>query len=393
MSVYKRPGKETYTYDFECGAVRFSGDTGKTSKREAARVQELERARIKALQREGRFVPGSDISFGAAATRYFLEVGQYHVNADSTLAALEWLEAAIGKKTLCSQIDDEFVARIVARRRGEYRRVGNDKTLRRLVGSATVNRTATEPLRKVLLRAGRVWKARVGDVDWRQHLLKEPRERVREASPGEEAAITGALQRGYDAALRFAFLSGCRKKELLPKRVAGELVGGLRWTAVDFFGRQFTVIGKGNKLRTIPMSQAIYDLLWGERHHHPVFVFTYAAARTLKARKIYRGQRYPLLLSGWSIAVKRGTKRAGVVNFTPHDTRHTAATRVLRASNMKVVQNLLGHDRITTTEKYTHAVAEDVRAALDAVSPTGIPTTAPDATANPKPTKNDQHSG
>ncbi|NKX16253.1 tyrosine-type recombinase/integrase [Ochrobactrum pseudogrignonense] len=65
------------------------------------------------------------------------------------------------------------------------------------------------------------------------------------------------LERGYDVAVRFA-LSGCRRMEIL----------GLTWANVDFFGKTFTVTGKGNKVRIIPMSQAIFDLLWDERNHH-----------------------------------------------------------------------------------------------------------------------------
>ncbi len=73
----------------------------------------------------------------------------------------------------------------------------------------------TEPLRKVLLRAARVWKVRVGDVAWRQNMLREPKERVREASQDEESAIMAQLERGHDDAVRFALLSACRRKKIV----------------------------------------------------------------------------------------------------------------------------------------------------------------------------------
>ena len=166
------------------------------------------------------------------------------------------------------------------------------------------------------------------------------------------------LSRGYDDAVRFAFLTGCRRMEIL----------GLEWPQVDFFSKRFTVTGKGNKIRTIPMSQAVFDLLWSIRNHHEVKVFTYEAKPTLKGQKLVRGQRYPLTEAGLKTAIRRAVPKAGVSNFRFHDTRHTAATRVLRVSNLRVVQNLLGHKDIATTTKYAHAVDDDIRSALDAIA-------------------------
>ncbi|MFL5181568.1 MAG: tyrosine-type recombinase/integrase, partial [Microvirga sp.] len=49
-----------------------------------------------------------------------------------------------------------------------------------------------------------------------------------------------------------------------------------------------------------------------------------------------------------------------------HDNRHTRATRLLRRSgNLKMVQKLLGHQKIETTAKYAHVTMDDLRAALD----------------------------
>jgi site-specific recombinase XerD len=61
-----------------------------------------------------------------------------------------------------------------------------------------------------------------------------------------------------------------------------------------------------------------------------------------------------------------GGEAAGLDDFRLHDTRHTRATRLLRTSgNLKLVQQLLGHEDIATTAKYAHATVEDLRAALE----------------------------
>lgn len=368
MSVYKKNGRDTYSYDFEIRGRRFSGNSGATSKREAKRFEDAQREieRAKMAEEAKFFAP--TMTFDIAASRYWLEVGQHHTNSDTTLTNINWLRKAIGENTEMESITDSIIASLVAKRRGErVRRTGrNGKVhLGKLVEPSTVNRTCTQPLREIYLRGRDVWKIKVADVDFGKHLLDERQERVREASPDEEDAILGELSRGYDKAVRFAFLTGCRRMEIL----------GLEWAAVDFFTRNFKVTGKGRKERVIPMSEEIYNLLWGEKDHHPVAVFTFVAKRTKKKEGLERGKRYPLTESGLKSAMRRAVPKAGVENFRFHDTRHTAATRVLRKSNLRVAQLLLGHSDVKTTTKYAHALNDDIRAALDATSrPTKTPT-------------------
>jgi len=368
MSVYKKNGRDTYSYDFEIRGRRFSGSTGATSKREAKRFEdaqkEIERAK---LAEEAKFFAPT-MTFEIASSRYWLEVGQHHKNVDTTLANLEWLRNSIGRNTEMESISDSIVASLVAKRRGErVRRIGKNGKLHlgKLVEPATVNRTCTQPLREIYLRARDVWKIKVAEIDFGRHMLDERQERVREATPDEEDAILGELSRGYDRAVRFAFLSGCRRMEIL----------GLEWPMVDFFSRNFKVTGKGGKERVIPMSEEIFRLLWEEKDHHPVKVFTFEARRTRKKEGLVRGKRYPLTESGLKSAMRRAVPKAGVENFRFHDTRHTAATRVLRKSNLRVAQLLLGHSDVKTTTKYAHAMNDDIRAALDAASrPAANPT-------------------
>lgn len=371
MSVYKRKRGEktddTYSYEFQLQGRRFSGNTGCRTKREAQAFEQSrkEQARIE-LNAEAAFF-AERMTFEIAASRWWLEIGQHQKSTDTILRNLEWLKKWIGADKPLEEITDSVIAALVARRRGERVpiRMRNGKIKPgKLVSPATVNRTCTQPLREIILRAKNVWKVQVADVDFGRHILKEPQERVREASCSEEDAILAQLGRGYDEAVRFAFLTGCRRMEIL----------GLEWPQVDFFSQRFTVTGKGNKVRTIPMSEAIYQLLWEQKDHHPVKVFTYEAARTKKAEGLVRGQRYPLTESGLKTAMRRAVPAAGVANFRFHDTRHTAATRILRASNLRVAQRLLGHRDIATTTKYAHAMDDDLRQALEATTTTKSPT-------------------
>ena len=359
MSVYKRhPTDETYTFDLTSGGKRLAGDTGKTTRREAERVLVAERAKAKAALKVALAQTKKPMVFGEATKLYFSEVGAHQTNAETVISNIEWLERNIGTSTPMTSIDDRLVATLVAKRRSEFRQVGRIENRTKLVGPATVNRTMTEPLRKIMLRAADVWGAPTGKVRWGTHMLAEPQERVREATLEQEAAIMDSLTEGYADAVRFSFLNGCRRMEVV----------GLRWTDVDFFGRQFTVTGKARRSRSIPMSDETYKLLWGLKDHHPDVVFTYVAQRRDPRKGLVAGLRYPMTDAGLRTAMRRAVVLAGVDGFRYHDTRHTAATRTLRKSNMRVVQTLLGHKDIATTAKYAHATADDVRLALDAVT-------------------------
>lgn len=362
MSIFKRKNATEYSYDFIVGGCRFSGNTGATNQREAKREED----RLKAAARkevESRR-PQSDMTFEAMGLLWMEQVGQHHKNALTSLKDVERLIDRVGATTLASQIGNDLVAQVVGKRRMDRRKVGNGKREHGLVSNATVNRSTTELLKKILRRASKVWKCPVQDIDWSEHRLKEPKERVREASDLEERLLFSQLSEGYDTAVRFAIMAGCRLEELT----------GLTWARVDFFTRTFSVTGKNGDTRTIPMSQALFDLLFAQQGHHPEYVFTYVARRTYIDRGLVKGQRYAMTYYGLQIAVRRAVKKAGIVDLRMHDMRHTAASRTLRVSNLRVVQHLLGHADITTTAKYTHAQSEDIRAALDAASPTTTPT-------------------
>lgn len=292
------------------------------------------------------------MTFSAAWSLYWDQVGKHHRNAIDTARSLEWLEQQIGKNTMIATITDDHVARLVAKRRGEQ---GRGK----LVSNATVNRSVIEPLRSILKRAREVWGQSVQIINWKIHVLKEPQERIREASQDEEARFIAALRPDYVPVFRFAILTGCRMSEVL----------GLEWHKVDFFNQSFTVLGKGDKSRSIPMTKAVYALLWELRGHHKTAVFTYEAVKARDGRS--RKERYPVTENGFKTQWRRAKRVAGVADFRFHDTRHTAATRLVRATgNLKLAQKLLGHADLATTSRYSHVTDADLRAGMEAVIPT-----------------------
>lgn len=357
MPVYRKHGKPEYTYDFQLRGRRFSGPTGTSNKRQAEQI--LKEKKVEArekLKAAALFTANGPMTLEIAASRYWTEVGQHLANADDCYRYLGWLISHFGKHVTLDRITDSMVAAMVATRRGEIARKKPGKS----PSPATVNRSSTVALRALMLCAKKAWKVPVADVDWKQHLLKEREERVREASRDEEGRILGAMRDDYAAAVRFAFLTGCRRMEIV----------NLTWSRVDLSGRTITVVGKGDKTRVIPMTNAAYELLKAEIGKHPIAVFTYVVQATRKHLGLVRGTYLPITKEGFKTAWRRYKKYAAVEDFRFHDTRHTAATRTLRTGNLKVVKQMLGHTDIATTSKYAHAMLDDVRAAMEAANHT-----------------------
>ncbi|QQE10128.1 site-specific tyrosine recombinase XerD [Planctomycetota bacterium] len=112
------------------------------------------------------------------------------------------------------------------------------------------------------------------------------------------------------------------------------------------------VLGKGNKERVVPIGDAAMRAL-GEYINN-------ARPRLLENRKHQRhvflsrtGQPITRIVV-WQI-IKRQAKTAGLSDVHPHTLRHSFATHLLvGGADLRVVQELLGHSDIKTTELYTH---------------------------------------
>jgi len=136
------------------------------------------------------------------------------------------------------------------------------------------------------------------------------------------------------------------------------------------------VVGKGGKHRRVPLTsevvEAVLDYQKSLKNWKPqLFIGTAdpACARPLFFTMGERGncQAVPLTHKAVDCLMKRVKKAALLTKrITPHTTRHTFATSLLdRGTDLRTVQELLGHSHIRTTEKYLHTSDEKK---IDAVS-------------------------
>jgi site-specific recombinase XerD len=114
--------------------------------------------------------------------------------------------------------------------------------------------------------------------------------------------------------------------------------------------KQFSVVGKGSKLRSVFMTNQARDK-----------IKTYLLSRTDTSDFLFisfSGNSYgkPLSRNSVETLVKEYARLAGIVKkVTPHTLRHSFATSLLKkGADIRSVQVLLGHSSITTTQIYTH---------------------------------------
>jgi integrase/recombinase XerD len=139
---------------------------------------------------------------------------------------------------------------------------------------------------------------------------------------------------------------------------------GLDVDDLDLDGATVRVIGKGDKERLLPVGDVAID--WLRRYESAVR----PALLALHAVSVHRGG--PVFLGSrgrrltrqqaWDV-VTRAAAAAGLAGrATPHTLRHSFATHLLEGgADLRIVQELLGHASISTTQIYTHLTGERVR--------------------------------
>ncbi len=171
-------------------------------------------------------------------------------------------------------------------------------------------------------------------IDETEALLEPPSPRVRDR-----------------AVLELLYASGLRVSEL----------AGLDLEDVDRGAATVRVMGKGRKERVVPFGEAAgraLDLLLAERGRAPGPLFTNTRGRRLSVRSLHA-------------IVRRRARETGIARrVSPHTLRHTFATHMLDAgADLRVIQDLLGHSRLSTTQRYTHVSADQLMRVYDAAHP------------------------
>jgi integrase/recombinase XerD len=148
-----------------------------------------------------------------------------------------------------------------------------------------------------------------------------------------------------------------------------ELVG-LPRAAVDLEQGLARVCGKGGKQRLVPMGEVAVD--WCRRY------MAEARPRLLRGRGasdalFVTARGGPMTRQAFWYRIKRHARAAGIGRaLSPHTLRHAFATHLLNhGADLRVVQMLLGHSDLSTTQIYTHVARARLQALHRAHHPRG----------------------
>lgn len=378
MSVYKPAKSTVWLYDFRHKGGRFYGSTGQKTRRAAESVER----KLRQDAAEGRLGDVAQLTLDQAAGKWWAEVGSRRGDAVDTERRVEVLLTLIPKAMKLAEITTAVVSDAMQRRRGMTfkkgkDRIGKDGKIIRAKeyapANATVNRDVIETLRPILRRARVHWGAKgLPDIAWGDLALTVPRETVRTYSQDEQDAWLAENGPTAALALRLLLRYGLRFGELFFPLDAYEAIGPrLAWM-------------KGRKLdvpHTVPLLEedsreiaarvararaAELDTIW--------FVEVVQLKGKVKLE--------PLSYYGLQARLRSSAKRAKIKpGRVIHGARHHAGTAIQRATgNMKVTQRLLGHLDPKSTNRYVHAMDDDVRKGLQNVE---------DSRHSPEPPKSD----
>ena len=164
-------------------------------------------------------------------------------------------------------------------------------------------------------------------------MMKEDNHKIRYLTADEEARLFKELPEHLKPIVICALQTGLRKSNILQ----------LRWELVDLEFRFIEVLAqqnKGHKIIKIPISDKLLETLESLPRNSE---YVFANPDT--------GKPYRDISEGF----KNACERANIENFRFHDLRHTVATRLVeKGIDLRVVQEIMAHSTIVTTQRYMH---------------------------------------
>jgi integrase len=153
----------------------------------------------------------------------------------------------------------------------------------------------------------------------------------------------------------------------------GEILN-LKWKHVNFENRYIIIQSEGEfrtktrDFRTVPMNQALFDDLMHLKKQWPHPTHNRWQQRMLNQMTYVICKEDGSRVNDVKTSFRAACKKAGLKGVSPHTMRHTYASHLVMAgTNLRVVQQYLGHTNIQTTMRYSHLSKEHLANQADAI--------------------------
>lgn len=132
----------------------------------------------------------------------------------------------------------------------------------------------------------------------------------------------------------------------------------VKWSDINFKEKRILILGKGHKERYVALpafSMVFLKDLHAEKNNNEVYVFGVKALHTR---------------IGYGYIRELGAGAGLMTSIHPHSLRHSYATHMLASgANLRTLQNLLGHESLQATEKYTHLSVDHLARLVEQTHP------------------------
>ena len=342
--IRQRSDSPHWCFDFSVQGHRFRGSTETDDPDQAEEIALRERQRALERIRLGREPTKPEITLTDAWGRYWVEYGQHLTSAPTVQHHARRLIETIGSDCFLSTITDSTITDYVARRRVT-------------VANATVNRELAQ-LGALIRRARAKWGIALPSLAMSSHFLPEPASRDRYLTRDQARRLIDAVVPHARPIIKTALLTGLRRGNVL----------GLDWKEIDLQAREITVRVKdrrpGGKTLTVPIVEELFlePIKLEPKERGPVFVFGAVECPCVACQDTgRRGQPIDSVKRAFATALRK----AEIVGIKFHDLRHTAALWLVQAgAPLDVVQNVLGHADLKTTQRYAHRQIDAKRQAM-----------------------------
>lgn len=150
---------------------------------------------------------------------------------------------------------------------------------------------------------------------------------------------------------------------LLSSGIRAEELCGLTLSDIDFRSRTMRIIGKGNKERIVPFTEDTLSYLQKYRQNSREKLVLRNAAEFGMANFFLNAKGGKLTTRGLEHILRSIEAKTGLdYHLHPHLLRHTFATHLLdNGADLRVIQEILGHRSLNTTQIYTHVTTQSLK--------------------------------